>query len=190
MENQKEQNVTVSAPEGEKSGSASFGKFRTGEELLQAYNSLESEFTRRSQRIKELETKLGKTLENEKWDSRVSELKKRYPVADGLDGAIAEYVGAHKELIESDNCLEKALLGVLAERFSPNSAPEGNPGKVGEGQNAYKNRIIAEYLEGVSKSAPPSVETGGEIPVVLPVRPSTVREASKVALEILKKINK
>lgn len=190
MENQKEQTAVVSAPDGEKNGSTSFGKFRTGDELLQAYNSLEAEFTRRSQKIKELEGKLGNTQESEKWNSRVSELKKRFPAAEGLDGEIADYVGVHKELLGSDDCLEKALLGVLAERYSQTTTAAQNNGKGTDGQNAYKNKIIAEYLEGVSKSAPPSVETGGEIPVVLPQRPSTVREAGKVALEILKKINK
>lgn len=39
--------------EGEPSGG--FGKFKSAEALLNAYNSLEAEFTRRSQRLRELE---------------------------------------------------------------------------------------------------------------------------------------
>lgn len=37
--------------------SASYGKFKDADALLSAYNSLEAEFTKRCQRIKELESK-------------------------------------------------------------------------------------------------------------------------------------
>lgn len=39
-----------------------FGKFQTGGELLKAYNSLESEFTKRSQKLKELECEKEKLV--------------------------------------------------------------------------------------------------------------------------------
>ena len=35
----------------------SYGKFKTADELLKAYNALESEFTKRSQKLKEYEKK-------------------------------------------------------------------------------------------------------------------------------------
>ena len=40
------------------SESASYGKFKDADALLAAYNSLEAEFTKRCQRIKELESKV------------------------------------------------------------------------------------------------------------------------------------
>ena len=40
---------------GEREKTVSFGKFKDAEALLAAYNSLQSEFTKRCQRIKELE---------------------------------------------------------------------------------------------------------------------------------------
>ena len=42
---------------GEDIGESSFGKFKDASSLLKAYNSLQSEFTKRCQRIKELESK-------------------------------------------------------------------------------------------------------------------------------------
>ena len=39
---------------------ASFGKFKSADALLSAYNSLQTEFTKRCQRIKELEDKITK----------------------------------------------------------------------------------------------------------------------------------
>ncbi len=44
---------------GEKEEGVSLGKFKDVKALLTAYNSLESEFTKRCQKIKELEGKLG-----------------------------------------------------------------------------------------------------------------------------------
>ncbi len=41
-------------------GKASFGKFKSAEALLSAYNSLQAEFTKRCQRIKELESTANK----------------------------------------------------------------------------------------------------------------------------------
>ncbi len=43
---------------GEEKGAVSLGKFKDVEALLNAYNSLQSEFTKRCQKIKELEGKL------------------------------------------------------------------------------------------------------------------------------------
>ncbi len=54
---QTEQGVAID-DNGANSTEASYGKFKDANALLQAYNSLESEFTKRCQRIKELETKL------------------------------------------------------------------------------------------------------------------------------------
>lgn len=44
---------------GEKTAEISLGKFKDVNALLNAYNSLQSEFTKRSQRLKELEGKLA-----------------------------------------------------------------------------------------------------------------------------------
>ncbi len=45
--------------EGGKNGEVSLGKFKDVQSLLSAYNSLHAEFTKRCQRIKELEGKAG-----------------------------------------------------------------------------------------------------------------------------------
>ncbi len=44
---------------GAKTGQASFGKFKDADSLLKAYNSLTAEFTKRCQKIKELESKIN-----------------------------------------------------------------------------------------------------------------------------------
>ncbi len=52
------ENTNVEKKE-EQTGQVSLGKFRDAETLLSAYNSLQSEFTKRCQRVKELEGMLN-----------------------------------------------------------------------------------------------------------------------------------
>ena len=53
------QPVETEEKEGGKEGEVSLGKFKDVDALLNAYNSLQSEFTKRCQKIKELESKMG-----------------------------------------------------------------------------------------------------------------------------------
>ncbi len=48
-----------SIEQGDTVGKVSYGKFKDAKTLLSAYNALESEFTKRCQRIKELEEKIS-----------------------------------------------------------------------------------------------------------------------------------
>ena len=57
---EKENETTRAAEQEPAQTRADLGKFRSVEALLNAYNSLEAEFTRRSQRLRELEGKLAK----------------------------------------------------------------------------------------------------------------------------------
>ena len=53
------QTAEAEVTHGEDKGEISLGKFKDVGALLNAYNSLQSEFTKRCQKIKELELKLG-----------------------------------------------------------------------------------------------------------------------------------
>ncbi|MFA5449217.1 MAG: hypothetical protein WC292_02095, partial [Clostridia bacterium] len=94
------------AGSSDKGGDASYGKFSTKEGLIEAYNSLEAEFTRRSQRIKELEGLVKKREDDDKWSKKVSELTQRYPIAKELGGKIGDYLENKKDLLNEENCLE------------------------------------------------------------------------------------
>ena len=67
---EKAQPVVTEENLGAKEGEASFGKFKDADSLLKAYNSLTAEFTKRCQKIKELEGKINensvKTSEEDK----------------------------------------------------------------------------------------------------------------------------
>ena len=56
----------------------SYGKFKSAEELLKAYNALEGEFTKRSQKLSEYEKKSAEP----DWESKVNKFVGKYPIAE------------------------------------------------------------------------------------------------------------
>ena len=71
----KTQTATAEEVKGEDGDLVSLGKFKDVSALLSAYNSLQSEFTKRCQRIKEIESEL-KTADNEKESSPAENFNK------------------------------------------------------------------------------------------------------------------
>ena len=80
--NEQTETMTSQAVETEKEmgedGNVSYGKFKSAEALLSAYNSLQAEFTKRCQRIKELERDANKE------DSSLANKEVTTPLAQGI----------------------------------------------------------------------------------------------------------
>ena len=194
MENNNQLEQVANAPEAvatqndvasveEKASDTSFGKFKTKEQLLEAYNSLESEFTRRSQKIKELEESLKDYNQEKKWQSRVNELNNKYPIATNFENEISEHLRQNGELLKDENCLEKALLAVLAKAHGTNNS---NKSEAFKRQTQKVELSGAEILKSIQENVPETPLGGGEIPVSLPLRPKTLAEASKLARKAFK----
>lgn len=173
---------TSEAPvSSDKSAEESYGKFKTKEGLLEAYGSLEAEFTRRSQKLKELESEIKKRDSEVMWVKKVKDFTDKYPIASSLADEITTYIEKNEGLIKDENCLEKALLSVLAEKNFT------KPDHKESGKN-----ISAEEADDSASDvlAPPVAPGGGEIPVVRPIRPKNIRDAGEMAIKILKQYSK
>ncbi|MDE6060320.1 MAG: hypothetical protein K2G31_02470, partial [Clostridia bacterium] len=176
-----------------------FGKFKNPQELLRAYGELEREFTRRSQRLKELEkgklsngepkgklsdgkqsgdepsdseqqsgTQSGgekPVMSDEEWKSAVDKFFTEIPAAKAFAKDIAGLLIANPQMREDRNCLNSALVAVLADKFR---TPEQ---LMNDGQflNDYvlcsekvKNAVISQYLDDVRRGMPPhTMREGG-----------------------------
>lgn len=181
-----EQTKTSPAIEGDKEGMTSYGKFNKLEDLVNAYNSLESEFTKRSQKLKDLETK--NSLVNS-WENKVSKLMEQYPIAAKFTDEIGEEI-AKNDMIKDDNCLEKALLSVLSSKYKSPEEQAKDETVIDQvlKNESLKEKIIDEYRQNFNINLPKTLPKGGEIPVKAPGRPANIYEAGKMALEILKEI--
>lgn len=71
---------------GAKKEEVSYGKFKNADALYSAYNSLQAEFTRRCQRLKELEDRNKKTADGESsGEERLAETEKNFFAAQSLN---------------------------------------------------------------------------------------------------------
>ena len=175
-----------------------FGKFSTAEELVSAYNSLESEFTRRCQKLKELERENErlKKLEQPVKDSekevfqRGKAFRDKYPDAENLLPSL--YDLAAKSGDEAEGFLERAyvnyLKGELENQKSYYSSNSYILEKACENQ-AVKDGIIREYLVGVDNSKPTvgRFKGNGESIITPPSKPKTLSEANRIASIIFQK---
>lgn|GEM_PF-603310 len=165
-----------------------YGKFKTPEELLHAYGELEKEFTRRSQRLKELENAKDEPFKSEEdWKEAVDKFFEETPSAKAFAKDIANEILAHPELKKDKNCLSVALTRTLVSKFR---TPEQ---LMSDGQflkdyvlcsKEVKDAVIAEYLKGIRAGEPPFIlSDGGMQCVSAPRVPRTIEEAGFMFLK-------
>ncbi len=175
-----------------------FGKFSTKEELLSAYSSLESEFTRRCQKLKELEREnerlknseqVVKNSDNEVFQ-RGKAFREKYPEAQELLPSL--YDLAAKSGDEAEGFLERAYVNYLKGELENQKNYYSSEGyileKAGESQ-AVKDGIIREYLVGVDCSKPTvgRFKGNGESVIAPPSKPRSLSEANRIANIIFEK---
>ena len=156
---------------GAAEGGVSLGKFKDLNSLLNAYKSLEAEFTRRSTRLKELEGEAERRKEKEQ-------------SADG-DSVIPDpSVGERKEEsagpgMPGGSSGKNRTSG--AEREKTGSA-EIDPGaRESTAGKATEREIIDGFLRGILQSAPAVTFGGGGRIAAPPRRPASLAEAGKLA---------
>lgn len=149
--------------EGLSNEGSPFGKFKDANSLLNAYNSLQSEFTKKCQKLSELEKQnsndnvLNETpcYLKEDWHSTLAEFLKSHKSAKMFTKQIAEEISKDKELALSQNPLQVAYARVLDkhyksddELFNDNNFLDGyltkNPQLV--------NQILKKYLGELPKA--------------------------------------
>ncbi len=159
-----------------------YGKFKSAEELLKAYNALEGEFTRRSQKLAELEK--GST---DTWEGKVDSFVKEYPIADTFADEVAEEITKNGKKIDKNN-LERALLTVLSKKVKTADEMARDERVITKvlSDDRNKTAVIDDYLEGVRKNSPPTtLPRGGATPITAPMSMHTIKDAGNVALKIL-----
>ncbi len=166
-----------------------FGKFKSSEELVKAYSSLEKEFTKRSQRLKELEKSTAKSTEPIDWEKTVDDFIQKYPSSQELLDEIGGVVESDPALLQREKGLELAYLEVLSKKFrSEKSYAEDGEFllKYAPLNKDVRAKIIGEYVSSLNQPVVRTIGRGGEIPIAEPIRPKTVEDAGSMALKILK----
>ncbi len=186
-----ENNLNTDELEKTESSGSPFGKFKNADSLHSAYLDLEKQFTKKSQRLSELEKAVEQDnvvrktpcFERENWRSEVKEFLSSH------SGALEHASDISNELISDNNLaclpnsLELAYAKVLArknksasELLNDKEFVENNILK----NDNIKNRIIKEYIESVNlKKTPPVVlsNKGSSVGFSLPQKPANLQDA-------------
>lgn len=173
-------------------GSINLGKFKDAESLLKAYNSLQAEFTKKSQRLSELENSNTEFTREEKINQALKELEQNHNIAHKFSQEIKQAV---KDVESEDykQIVQNELLKNLAQNYK--SATEYVEDEQFLNSYIYNNQtirenIIRDYLANLTNTAPARVVSNisSSIPVSPPNTPSTIKEAGKLAKNIIKQI--
>lgn len=181
----------------------SVGKFANSEELLKAYNSLQSEFTKKCQQLRALEARSetppaaseadgsAPLYAGEEWDDRVADFVERYPIAREYAAEISEVLKEDPELAKQSGCLEVALGRAVAKHYrTPESMMED-----GEFLDRYvlsngkvRDKVIEDYLRELSPlgDAPKTIPHGGSAAIIPPSRARSIEEAGAMMEKMLK----
>ena len=154
------------------------GKFKNSEALLDAYNELQSEFTRKCQKLSDAEKKLqetslqdtGKNEENSEknefvWQNKLSEFLQSHKNANGLVEDIAKEIMADENLIDKEDALDTAYSRVIQKKYVPQEELANNDEfleKFIYSNEKIKDKIIKEYVASLQvPKSPISVSTMG-----------------------------
>lgn len=164
------------------------GKFKDAESLFKAYNNLQAEFTKKSQRLADLEmqneTALKEQNRQAEIDKKVEEFVAKFDIVKPFSSALK----ATLTNTENANLAEESVKMIAknykrAEDYATDS----------EFLNNYifsnaeiKDKIIKDYLSKVTQNSPIKVEGNDNILLSKPTQPSTIAEAGRLAKTIIK----
>ena len=155
------QPATAEIDEGTKEDEGSpLGKFKDSSALLDAYNELQSEFTRKCQKLSDAEKKLqdvasintGKEESNENkfaWENKIDEFLQSHKNASSLVEDITAEIINDENLKVSEDGLEKAYSRVIEKKYIPHEELVKNDEfleKFVYSNEDIKNKIIKEYI--------------------------------------------
>lgn len=188
-----EERQASAEPDGENIGEnqeQNFGKFKNPTELYKAYCELEKEFTRRSQRLKQMEGELVKESafeSEEQWKNAVDKFFENTPSAKGFAREIAQTLIDEPELKRDKNCLSIALTRVLANSFrTPQELMSDGQflDKYVLSSPVVRDKIISQYLDELRRGQPPVMLVDNGMQCVAPtIKPKSIEEAGIMFLK-------
>ena len=156
------------------------GKFKDAESLLGAYNELQSEFTRKCQKLSETQKILeeknqvlntGKdNLKNTKefaWSNKLDDFQQTHKNASEFVEDITNEIIGDENLKNSENALEKAYMRVMEKKYIPQESLAENEEFLEKyifSNDNIKNKIINDYVSSLQNiKSPIEVGTSGQI---------------------------
>ena len=144
------------------------GKFKNPQKLYDAYNELQSEFTRKCQKLSDLEKKMQTqevpstseepSCDEFAWQEKTSEFLQSHKNASELIEDITNEIIGDDDLKNSPQGLEKAYLRVMERKYKPESELAEDQeflDKYIYSNNDIKNKFISEYISTLKQGQSP-----------------------------------
>ena len=175
-----------------KDANGSLGKFKDAESMLKAYNNLQAEFTRKCQRLSELEkeskaeeeSKAVAVYSDEKWQEKVELFLKENPQAKEFSGKIANEIASDKSLQTSSNALELAWAKVMQREYKNPETLCHDQNFIREkilSQDEVKQQVLEEYFKSLQKGkVPPVIASSGKTASINYKQPTNMQEAKQL----------
>ena len=166
------------------------GKFKSVDDLYRAYNSLQSEFTKKCQKLAEIEKEkvLLPTDEqlNEEFKAFLLENQEAYSYADEIKAKVF----ADDEIKMQKRPFDTVWAGMLYEKLrSSNKANEPMVQNLILKDEEIKNLVIENYMKDLAQNKTPFVmssETGERVAEVVTQKPDSFEKAKQIAISLLK----
>ena len=152
------------------------GKFKDSNSLLGAYNELQSEFTRKCQKLSEVQKKLDDTVKNLQpaeankdsndyaWSNKLEGFLQSHKNANAFVEEITDEIIKDDNLKNSEDALDKAYMRVMEKKFVPQedlSKDQEFLDKYIYSNDDIKNKIIKEYVNSLQTiKNPVTISTG------------------------------
>ncbi len=125
------------------------------------------------------------------WKRRVEDFEEEYPIAKRFGKEMGEMILASDTLRRDGDCLYKALLKVMSDRYLPDAEKAKDEEFLQNYIYADEDivaKIVEDYLDSFDERRLPKTMTkGGQISLTRPNRPSTISEAGRIAERIMKR---
>ena len=175
---------------GEAEKGETIGKFKSVEALLDAYNNLEKEFTKKSQRLSQLEK--DKTVEEENLNK---ELDKKFHTFLSSNLEAESFGDELKEKVQSDDNLKKmddpfgyVWAEMIFEKLKNPNQDEKVLNNYILKNESLKNMVIENYVNQLTENKSPiKISSSGKRvgTTVSTQKPETLKDAKKFLLDLL-----
>ena len=189
---------------GEQILNGSQSKFKDVKSLEQAYLNLQSEFTRKCQRLSELEKSSGdnllesKNLENNKpfyetesWQESVNNFLKQNPNANEFASEIVNEILKDKDLANNPNSLSIAYNKILASKYIPKQNLLEDEDFINNyilTNEKINEKIISNYIKKLNNNIPKVIASShlSSVGLTPNKKPTTLAEARVLANNMFK----
>ena len=164
------------------------GKFKDAEALLEAYNNLEKEFTKKCQRLSALER--DKVLEDKENEEKLDEKLSKFLLS---NGEATKYSEELKEKVKNDDSLKKmddpfsfAWAEMVFNQIRGNKSDEAVKNYILSNDD-LKNAVIENYVNQLAENKSPIIISakGNRVAEVATQKPSTLEEAKNLLFDLL-----